>query len=353
MRFTLDDLCTRFGGRLLGDPSRSVVGFASIETAGAQHIAFVAQDKYLAVAAASRAGALIVRPAHGDALRSDLRTVWLHDQPYLAFARISQYMVQTRSPRKVLGIHPSAVVAADARVAEDVNVGPNAVIGAGCVIGLGTDIGPGCVLGEAVHVGADCLLHANVSVYDGTVMGDRCIVHAGAVIGSDGFGLAPDRGAWVKIPQVGRVLVGNDVEIGANTTIDRGALDDTVIGDGVKLDNQIQIAHNVRIGEHTAIAACVGIAGSTTIGKRCTFGGAAMVVGHIEIGDDVHVSGGALVAKSIHTPGRYSGSFPIDTHRGWERNAAVLRNLADLRERVRELEREAREERAGTEKKSS
>jgi UDP-3-O-[3-hydroxymyristoyl] glucosamine N-acyltransferase len=219
-----------------------------------------------------------------------------------------------------------------------VNVGAHASIGAGACIGSFVDIGPGVAIGAGVVVGDGSVIHANASVYAGSVIGKNCIIHSSAIIGADGFGFAPSPDGWVKIPQLGRVVIEDDVEIGAATCIDRGALDDTVIETGAKLDNLIQIAHNVRIGAHTAIAACVGIAGSTNVGKRCTIGGAAMFVGHIEICDDVFISGGTLVAKSIATPGRYTGHYPMDTHREWERNAALVRNLGDLRERIRHLE---------------
>ena len=212
------------------------------------------------------------------------------------------------------------------------------MIGKRARIAAHAQVGAGCCVGDDVTIGESSRLHANVSVYHDCRIGARCIVHAGAVIGADGFGIALDDGAWRKIPQIGRVIIGDEVEIGANTTIDRGALDDTVIADGVKLDNQIQIAHNVKIGAHTAIAACVGIAGSATIGSRCSLGGAAMIYGHITIADNVNVSAGTLVMKSLDRPGTYTGVYPFSSHERWLKNAAHLRQLDQLVHRVRELE---------------
>lgn len=242
-------------------------------------------------------------------------------------------------PPSCPGIHPAAVVDAGALVAADAEVAAQAVIGAGSRIGAGTRIGPGCVIGNGVEIGAGCRLYGNVTVYPGCRIGDRVTLHAGCVIGSDGFGLAWEGDAWVKVPQVGRVVIGNDVEIGANTTIDRGALTDTVVEDGVKIDNLVQIAHNCHIGAHTAIAGCAGLAGSTRIGRRCLIGGAAMILGHIDICDGVTVSGASFIGKSIKTPGVYTSTQPHMPHDEWLRNAAQLRHLADLRERIRALEK--------------
>jgi UDP-3-O-[3-hydroxymyristoyl] glucosamine N-acyltransferase len=223
-------------------------------------------------------------------------------------------------------------------------VGPLAVIGARCVIDAMVQIGAGTVLGADVKVGASCVIHPRVAIYDGVQIGARVIVHSGAVLGADGFGFAPDpslaKGAWGKIPQLGGLVIGNDVEIGANTTIDRGALENTVIEDGVKLDNQIMIAHNCRIGTHTAIAACTAVAGSTTIGARCTIAGAAGIAGHLTICDDVFVSGGTGITTDVTEPGRYTGVFPFATHSEWQRNAAVISQLSVMRKRLRKLERE-------------
>jgi UDP-3-O-[3-hydroxymyristoyl] glucosamine N-acyltransferase len=230
------------------------------------------------------------------------------------------------------------VVDKSARIAKSASIGACTVVGKGAQIGEKAIIGPGCFIGDNAVIGAATRLHANVTVYHECRIGARCIAHSGVVIGSDGFGIARDDGVWKKIPQIGRVLIGDDVEIGANTTIDRGALDDTVIEDGVKLDNQIQIAHNVRIGAHTAIAACVGIAGSAKIGRNCALGGASMIYGHITLADGVNVSAGTLIMKSLDQPGTYTGVYPFSSHQRWLKNAAHLRQLDDLVKRVRALE---------------
>jgi len=245
------------------------------------------------------------------------------DNPYVYYARVAQLLYPVRTPEPP--IHPAAVIG------RDVTLGEGVVIHAGCVIGDGVSIGDGSVL------------HPNVTVYAGCRIGKRALIHAGAVIGADGFGFAKAGEAWLKIPQVGRVLIGDDVEIGANTTIDRGAIEDTIIGDGVKLDNQIQVGHNVVIGDHSAMAGCVGIAGSTRIGRRCTVGGGAIILGHLELADDVHVSSGTLVAKSLKQPGQYTGAFPVERHDGWLKNAAHLRHLSKLADRVHELEKKLSE----------
>ena len=264
--------------------------------------------------------------------------------PYLLYARVAQWFDAARRPALPASTHPSAVVAPDAHIEEDVRIGPNCVIESGARIGRGSVLGAGCVIGVGSSIGPDSRLHAHVTLYEGVKIGARAIIHSGAVLGADGFGFAPDpslgKGAWGKIPQLGGVTVGDDVEIGANTTIDRGALEDTVVGNGVKLDNQIMVAHNCRIGAYTAIAACVGVAGSTTIGERCTIGGAAMLSWHLTLGDDVHISGGTAVTSNISKPGRYTGVYPYAEHGEWQRNAAVIQQLAQLRRRLRTLEKD-------------
>ena len=255
--------------------------------------------------------------AEGDERMTTLPRI-VCDEPYAYFARVSQLFnpVSTQAP----GIHPAACVAPSARLGKRVS------------------IGAGCVIGEQVAIGDDSCLYPGVVVYPGCTIGARAIVHSGAVIGADGFGIADDGARWVKIPQIGRVVIGDDVEVGASTTIDRGAIDDTVVEDGVKLDNQIQVGHNVRIGAHTAIAGCVAIAGSADIGSRCTIGAAAVILGHLEIADGVHVSAGTVISRSILKPGTYTGMFPFDENDSWARNTAVVRHLADLLDRVRALE---------------
>jgi UDP-3-O-[3-hydroxymyristoyl] glucosamine N-acyltransferase len=281
---------------------------------------------------------VIAGPAHREAL-ARLPSAIVCADPYLAFARLTQWWAAQAARPAAPGVHPSAVVHAQARVDPSATVGALAVIGAGAVVGAGAVIGSHAVLEDDAHVGARSHIGAGVFIGARCTLGERCIVHPGVVIGADGFGFAPHQGRWEKIEQLGAVRIGDDVEIGANTCIDRGALDDTVIGDGVKLDNLIQIGHNVRIGAGTAMAGCVGVAGSARIGARCTFGGGAIVLGHLEIVDEVHVSAATVVTRSILRPGQYSGVFPFDDNAAWEKNAATLRQLHSLRERLRALEK--------------
>ena len=333
MAVTLAALVARFGGELVGDGTRSVQQVAPLERATADEIAFVSQSKYLAQLAGTRAGAVILPPDARDA--TELPRI-LTPNPYLYFARVSALL--NPPPRPPAGVHPAASVAVDANIAADASIAAGAVIGEGAVVGARSVVGPNCVVGEHARIGADCLLHANVTLYPRCEVGDRAILHSGCVIGSDGFGFAPDGERWEKIPQIGRVLIGDDVEIGACTTIDRGALEDTVIGEGVKLDNLIQIAHNVVIGAHTAIAACTGIAGSAKIGRHCTIGGAAMIFGHIEIADNTRISTNTLITKSLPKAGTYTSALPFSEHEVWQRNAVHMRNLDKLVKRVKALE---------------
>jgi len=328
-------------------PLPRIRGIGTLSCAGTEEISFLANPRYQNQLAATRAAAVIVTPPIDQALEaggcapSYVRVVCKN--PYLLYTRLSQWFDRARRPRMSAAIHPSAAIAPDAVIEADVSIGPHCVVEAGARIGRGSVLGPACVLGPRSSLGADCLLHARVTFYEGVRVGARAIIHSGAVLGADGFGFAPDAmlgpGAWSKIAQLGGVTVGDDVEIGANTTIDRGALEDTWIGDGVKLDNQIMVAHNVRIGAHSAMAACVGIAGSTIIGERCTIGGASMLSGHLVLADDVHVSGGTAVTSNIATPGRYTGVYPYAEHKEWQRNAAVIQQLAQLRRRLREMEK--------------
>ncbi|CFD89875.1 UDP-3-O-[3-hydroxymyristoyl] glucosamine N-acyltransferase [Bordetella pertussis] len=322
-------------------------GIGTLSSAGNEEISFLSNPRYQNQLATTRAAAVIVTPDVAQARQEQgasghVLVVCKH--PYLLYARLAQWFERASRPAGPAGVHPSAVVDPSAEIDADVRVGAQCVIEGGARIGRGARLGPGCVIGAGSTVGADSLLHPRVTLYAGVHVGERAIIHSGAVLGADGFGFAPDptlgRGAWGKIPQLGEVRVGNDVEIGANTTIDRGALDDTIVGDGVKLDNQIMVAHNVRIGAHTAIAACVGIAGSTTIGERCTIGGASMLSGHLAIADDVNISGGTAVTSNIAKAGRYTGVYPYAEHSEWQRNAAVIQQLALLRRRLRALERE-------------
>lgn len=337
----LDQIVARFGGEIVGAGDTVISRIAPLESAGPGDLAFLANPKYRHQLATTRAAAVIMAPPVAEGLTGAILT----PQPYLYYARVAQWL--NPPPPPAPGIHTNAVV--EGEVAASASIGPNAWIGAGAVIGEGVVIAANCSIGAGVRIGADSRLAANVAIYSGSCLGARCLVHSGAVIGADGFGFAREtEGAWVKIPQVGRVLIGDDVEIGAGTTIDRGALGDTVIADGVKLDNQIQIAHNVQIGAHTAIAGCVGIAGSTVIGARCTLGGAAMIIGHLHIADDVNITAGTLVAKSISKAGTYCGGVPFLEHGDWLRNFSRLRHLDAMADKIRSLEQRL----AALEKKS-
>ncbi len=327
-----------------------IAGIGTLGGAGSLEISFLANAQYAAQLGQTAAAAVILTRQAADALAGDGSPGFARvicSQPYLLYARVAQWFEQRLRPAAAALVHPSAVVAADVVIGDNVRIGPQVVIESGVKIGAGSVIGAGCVIGADSSLGEHALLHARVSIYSRVRIGARAIIHSGVVLGADGFGFAPDaiaasrgeRGQWVKIPQLGGVQIGDDVEIGANTTIDRGALEDTVIGNGVKLDNQIMIAHNVKVGDYTAMAACVGIAGSTTIGKRCTLGGAAMISGHLGLGDDVHISGGTLVSSSIEKPGRYTAVYPLAEHTEWQRNAAVVSQLGRLRRRLQALER--------------
>jgi len=339
MRKRLGDLVERFGGRLSGAPEIEVSSIASLEQAGDGEISFLSNSRLRAQACKSRAAALILSPDDEPSMASYQGALIIADNPYAYFARAAQYLVGGPEAGSEAGVHPSAVVHDRARVDADACIGARSFVEAGALIKAGAVIDAGCYIGRDAVVGEHTHFFANVTFHARCIIGARGIVHSGAVIGGDGFGFAQEDGVYIKIPQVGRVVIGDDVDIGSNTTVDRGALDDTVIEDGVKLDNQIQIGHNCRIGAHTAMAGCVGVAGSAIIGRHCTFGGAAMVNGHIEIADHVDITAGTLVAHSIREPGRYTGYYPITRNAEWERNAALLRNLPALRERVRALER--------------
>jgi UDP-3-O-[3-hydroxymyristoyl] glucosamine N-acyltransferase len=325
-----------------------IAGIGTLASAGKSEISFLANPRYQQQLSVTQAGAVIVS-AEASALISQNASRPAFAQivcsnPYLLYARIAQWFDRAKRPVLPAGAHPTAVVSPHAHIAVDAIIGPQCVIEDGARIGSGTQLGAGCVVGRHTEIGSNCLLHARVTLYDGVRVGDRAIIHSGAVLGADGFGFAPDPsigvGAWGKIAQLGGVWVGDDVEIGANTTIDRGALEDTTIGSGVKLDNQIMIAHNVRIGANTAVAACVGIAGSTTIGERCTIGGASMLSGHLTLADDVHISGGTAITSNITTPGRYTGVYPYAEHGQWQKNAAVIQQLSKIRRRIKALEGE-------------
>jgi len=334
----VSELVERFGGQLEGDPDTEVTAIAPLERAGPADISFLGNSRMRPLAAHSRAGALILSPQDEEAVAASYAGARIvTGNPYAYFARTAQFLLPRAAPEP--GIHPSAVVHPGARIDSSAHIGPQVTVEEKAVIEKDAVIDAGCHVGREAVVGAGTHFFANVTFHARCVIGARGIVHSGAVIGGDGFGFAVDGGVYIKIPQTGRVLIGDDVDIGSNTTVDRGALDDTVIEDGVKLDNQIQIGHNCHIGAHTAMAGCVGVAGSARIGRHCTFGGAAMVNGHIEIADNVHITAGTLVSNSIAKPGRYTGFYPIATNAEWERSAALVRNLASMREKIRGLER--------------
>lgn len=331
--YRLEEIVMQFGGRVIGDAGVLISQISTLDSAQAHQIAFLANSKYRMQLEGTQAGAVILGAADADSTTIP-RIVC--DNPYAYFAKLSAFL--NPLPQAVAGIHPSAVIGKDTNIAADVEIGANVVIGDGAKIGSKSVIMAGCSIGAGVVIGMNARLYPRVVVYHDCVLGNNLIAHSGVVIGADGFGIAMEEGRWLKIPQIGRVVIGDDVEIGANTTIDRGALDDTVIEDDVKLDNQIQIAHNVRIGAHTAIAGCVGIAGSATIGKYCRIGGSAGILGHLQIADYVEVSSFTLVGKSIKERGSYCGIFPFSTTQAWRKNAAQLRHLDELADRIKQLE---------------
>jgi len=314
---TLAEIAQRLGGRVAGDPATRVRQVGSLEHAQAGDISFLSSARFKARLAATRASAVILSQEF-EALTPLPRIVC--EAPYLYFARVSQLFNPLTT--QASGVHPSAIV------------------GEGVKLGERVSVGAGCVIGDGVSIGEGSCLYPRVVVYPNCIIGKRNIIHSGAVIGADGFGIARDAGGWVKIPQIGRVRIGDDVEIGANTTIDRGAIDDTVIEDGVKLDNQIQIGHNVRVGARTAMAGCVAVAGSADIGRDCTIGAASVILGHLQLVDGVHVSAGTVISRSVRRPGTYTGLFPFDDNESWARNTALVRHLAELADRVRALEKE-------------
>jgi UDP-3-O-[3-hydroxymyristoyl] glucosamine N-acyltransferase len=322
VRLTIADIVARLGGECVGDAALLIDRIATLEAASPNAIAFVANPRYRAQLETTQAGCVIVAPAlREEAARRG--AVIVTPDPYLYYARLSQWWVAHVRPVAAAGVHPSAVVHPSARIDPSASIGALASIGADVTVGAATRVGARVVIGDACHIG------------------QRCILHPGAVIGADGFGFAPVEGRWEKIEQLGGVRIGDDVEIGANTCIDRGAIDDTVIEDGVKLDNLVQIGHNVRVGAHSAMAGCVGIAGSTRIGAHCTLGGGAIVLGHLELADHVHVSAATTITRSIREPGQYSGVYPFDDNAAWEKNAATLRQLHALRDRLRALEKKS------------
>jgi UDP-3-O-[3-hydroxymyristoyl] glucosamine N-acyltransferase len=333
----LGDIVEALGGTRHGSPDLLIHRLAPVATARPGELAFVAQARYASQIDTTEAEVLIVPPAlEAQALARGACIVT--DDPYLYFARLTQWWRQQHETVSIAGIDPLASVHPSACVGEGVSVGPFAVVGRDAQLAAGVRVGAHAVVGDGARVGENTVLHPRVTLGNACTVGARCVLHSGVVIGADGFGFAPHQGAWIKIEQLGAVRIGNDVEIGANTCIDRGALDDTVIEDGVKLDNLIQIGHNVHVGAHTAMAGCVGVAGSATIGAHCTIGGGAVVLGHLRLADGVHVSAASVVTRSLLKPGHYTGMFPIDDNAIWEKNAASLKQLNRLRERLKAAE---------------
>lgn len=333
--YSLREIAAQLGGEVLGDDAVVVSRMASLAGARPGDLSFVAHSKYRPLLAATQASAVVVGLVDVDA--TVLPRI-VTENPYAYFARVSTLL----NPESVVdaGVHPSAVVHASVVLPSTVCIGANVHIGRGVSFGDGVIIGAGCVVGDYVVIGSGSRLHANVTVYAGCEIGQNCVLSSGVVIGADGFGYAEDAGRWVKIPQVGRVVIGNAVEIGANTTIDRGALDDTVIEEGVKLDNLIQVGHNCHLGAHTVVAGCVGIAGSARIGRHCKIGGAAMILGHLEIADGVTISPGSMITRSLSRADTYTALMPFQSHARWLRTAAHIRHLDDMVARIAHLEKE-------------
>jgi UDP-3-O-[3-hydroxymyristoyl] glucosamine N-acyltransferase len=333
------DLSAQLGGELIGASDLIVERIGSLQSADHTTVSFLANPRYAAQLESTRAGCVIVSPAHRSRV-SHLPSAIVCADPYLAYARLTQWWAREHAPMQpAAGRHPSAVVDDSADVDPTARVEALAVIGPGARVGPGAWVGPHAVIEAQAVLGGHSRLGPRVVLGRGCTVGERCILHAGVVIGADGFGFAVHEGQWEKIEQLGAVRIGDDVEIGANTCVDRGALEDTVIEQGVKLDNLIQIGHNVRIGAHTAMAGCVGVAGSARIGAHCTVGGGAIILGHLDVVDHVHVSAATVVTRSIVKPGQYSGVYPFEENASWEKNAATLRQLHGLRDRLRALEK--------------
>ncbi|MDH3305566.1 MAG: UDP-3-O-(3-hydroxymyristoyl)glucosamine N-acyltransferase [Gammaproteobacteria bacterium] len=334
MPISLGELATQFGCELIGDPDVVVSSVASLPNAGPESLSFLANDIYKKQLPSTKAAAVILRASDAD--ESPVASI-LHEDPYACYARMAT--VVCPPPSYAPGVHASALIAPSAKVADSAHLAANVVIGERSRVGENVYLGPGTVIGPDCTIGDDCRFIANVTLARSVEIGERGMFHPGVVIGADGFGNAMTPDGWVKVPQLGGVRIGNDVEIGANTTVDCGALDNTVIEDGVRIDNLCMIAHNVHIGAHTALAAMVGIAGSTRIGKRCLFAGKSGAVGHITVCDDVIVAARTFLSKDVTTPGTYAASFPADEARSWSKQLARFRRLGTLIERVKKLEK--------------
>jgi UDP-3-O-[3-hydroxymyristoyl] glucosamine N-acyltransferase len=331
---SLAAIIARLGGRVSGNPETLVSQVGSLENARDGEITFFSNPRFKARLEQTRASAVVLGPS-AENLTVLPRIV--ADNPYAYFARLSRLF--NPDPEIVPGVHSEAQVDRSARIAASAQIGPGAVIGPDAVIGDAVSVGAGCHVGAGVKIGESTKMYPRVVIYPGCTIGARVILHSGVVIGADGFGLAQEDGCWLKIPQIGAVVLGDEVEVGANTTIDRGAIDDTVIEEGVKLDNQIQIGHNCRVGAHTAMAGCVAVAGSANIGRSCTIGAGAIVLGHLTIADNVHVSAATVISRSIKKAGTYTGMFPFDDNASWAKNTALVRHLSELADRVKMLEK--------------
>lgn len=332
--YKLSELAQAIGASLQGDADCSINNIASIVHAKPGDISYLADEKYQKHLAETQASAILLDP---KLAKDYANNALVMPNPKLGFVKLLQLLRPQKMP--AVGIHPTAIIGEDCQIDPTVSIGPYVVIGDRVCIGARTVIGPSTMIEEGVSIGEDSYLYSRVSLYHDVVIGDRVILHSGVVIGADGFGLAQDKGQWVKVPQIGRVVMGNDVEIGANTTIDRGALEDTVIGNGVKIDNLVMIGHNVRIGDHTAIAACAGIAGSTTVGKHCLIGASAGLNGHITICDQVIITGMGMIQKSITEPGAYSSGTGMQTNREWHKSVIRFWQLDEIYKRLKRLER--------------
>jgi UDP-3-O-[3-hydroxymyristoyl] glucosamine N-acyltransferase len=335
--YTLADIAAQLGGDVLGDPQTRISQVATLASAGEGDIAFLANRKYRSQLQSTGASAVILAPDVADGFVGP-RIVTAN--PYAYYARVATLLNPVVATDR--GVHPTAVI--ESVVPASVFVGPHVCIGKNVSIGENCRINSGCVIGDGVSIGEQSTLYPNVSIYHGCSIGKQAILHSGVVIGADGFGFAPDGQEWVKIPQIGAVVIGDNVEVGANTTIDRGALDDTVIADGCKIDNLVMIGHNCNIGPNSVIAGCTGMAGSTTLGEHCILGGASMISGHLSLAPNTTISGASTVMRSIVEPGGvYASVFPLDSYEHWMRNASHIRRLSKLADRVSELEKQLKE----------
>lgn len=333
MVWTLEKIASEIDAKLVGEAKKVITGVGTLHNATDTDISFLANPKYRQYLKSTSAGCVIVTPA--DLAEVNTNALVIEDT-YVAYAKVASLLYPEEKPET--GVHPSAVIGDNCSIADSARIAGQVFIGSNVQIGENAIIGPGCIIENDVVIKANSMLVANVTLCRKVIIGEHVRIHPGVVIGADGFGIANNNGQWLKIPQVGKVIIGNDVEIGANTTIDRGAIDDTIISDGVKLDNQIQIGHNVFIGEHTVIAGCVGISGSTRIGSHCAIGGGTGIAGHIEITDGVQLTGMSMVTKSIMTAGSYSSGIPVEPTREWHRNVVRYRQLDKLNDKIKQLE---------------